>query len=127
MDKENYIKDMERKNEIERKLRNEKRPWFFRRYLGRNLMQWINLYLGLFIIIMTLSKKTPWDIGDLFLMVLAGVNIYAWVLGGILNNHEDFIYESFEMNRKILELVNGLTENIDNNRGKSNEYYEIRG
>jgi len=122
---EEAIEDLRRGRKIEKELRNKKRPWFLRRYLGRDLMQWANLYLGLFIIIITLNKSPVWNMLDLSMMVMAGFNIAIWFWGKIINDQRDFIDEVLEMNKKTLKLASQAMGEKMGFLQRGEEYYEI--
>ena len=124
----NKLDDIKRMRKIEKELKNQKKPWFLREYLGRNLMQWLNLYIGLFVIIMTL-RHPIFSIIDLFMMVFVGINISLWLFGGLMNVQRKLIEEVLEQNRKLItlaaEAVNRV-ESLIGNRNSSCDYYDIQ-
>lgn len=101
---EKTLEDIRRARKTEKELKNKRRPWFLKRYLGRDLMQWSNLYLGLFLIILTL-RNPVFSIADLFMMIIIGINISIWLWGGIMNTQRDFIEELIETSKKTLDLA----------------------
>jgi hypothetical protein len=105
-DNSKALEDIKRFRKTERKLKNNKRHWLFeRRHLGRNLLQWLNLYLGLYMVIITLTKYPSLSMGDIFVLVMAGICIGLWVFSGLINKQQEFIEELMESNRKSLYLA----------------------
>jgi hypothetical protein len=124
----NILEDRRRMKKIEKQLKNKKRPWYFRRYLNRTLLHWANLYLGLWIIIITLHKSPIWNMADLFMMLAAGINISIWLWGGIYNTQNDLIEELLELNKQTLKLAGDTMGKMDERVGfltRGDDYYEV--
>jgi hypothetical protein len=101
--------DLARQKKTEKMLKEKRKPWYFRRYWYRNLLEWLNVYIGCAIIIMTLHKNT-WAINDLLLMTCAGVNISMWLLAGIINRQRDSVEDLIKLNIQSINLIKETLE-----------------